>query len=82
MKVVVYTKDNCSYCSKAKALISSKGLSYEELKVGEDLIREDFMSIFPHVKTMPFIMIDGKQIGGFNDLVEYFNNKQEFLVEG
>lgn len=83
MNIVIYSKDNCNFCSRAKALVSAKGLTYQEMKIGEggDIMREDFMALFPNVQTVPFIIIDGEEIGGFNALVEYFNNKQELLTE-
>ena len=81
MSVIVYSKDNCGYCDKAKNLLLSKGQTYTEVKLGQDIIREDFMSLFPEVKTMPFIIIDGQHIGGYTDLVEWYkNNPQQFLA--
>ncbi len=82
MNTVVYSKTNCPYCVKAKALLTAKGMIYTEVNVGEDIMKEDFTSLFPNVQTVPFILIDGKEIGGYVALVEYFNNQKEFLVEG
>lgn len=83
MNIVVYSKDNCNYCSRAKALISAKGYTYQEMKIGEggDIMKEDFVSLFPNVQTVPFIIVDGKEIGGYVALVEYFETKQELLTE-
>ena len=81
-KIVIYTKDNCPYCVQAKNLFSLKGEEYHEMKIGLDLTREEFISIFPEVKTVPFIIIDGKKVGGYDKLVEYYNRPgQEFLAE-
>lgn len=81
-KIVIYTKDNCPYCVQAKNLFSLKGESYHEMKIGVDLTREEFISIFPEVKTVPYIIIDGKKVGGYDKLVEYYNRPgQEFLAE-
>lgn len=83
MNIIVYSKDNCNYCNKAKALISSQGYTYQEMKIGDngDIMREDFVSLFPNVQSVPFIVIDGKQVGGYVALLEYFATKQEFLTE-
>lgn len=81
MNTVIYSKNDCPHCLKAKALLTAKGLTYTEVNVGEDIMREDFISLFPNVQTVPFIMIEGKQIGGYVALVEYFNNQKEFLIE-
>ena len=73
-KVLIYSKHNCPYCDRAKELLISKNQAYTEVVIGEDIIREDFVSIFPDVKTVPLIIIDDKKIGGFTDLVEYYKN--------
>lgn len=82
MNVVVYSKNDCPYCVRAKALLTAKGMVYNEVNVGEDIMKEDFVSLFPNVQTVPFILIDGKEVGGYVALVEYFNNQKEFLTEG
>jgi glutaredoxin len=81
-KVIIYTKNDCMYCVRAKNLFSEQGQTYQEMKIGEDLTREEFMGIFPDVKTVPFIIIDGEKVGGYDKLVEYYNNpEQHFLAE-
>ena len=81
--VVVYTKDNCPYCVQAKNLLTNKNVSYTEMKIGVDLTREDFISIFPNVKTVPHIIINGEQIGGFDKLNEWLGTDagRNFLAE-
>ena len=79
--VVVYTKDNCSYCILAKQYLQIKGIHYEEVKLGTDITREEFMGIFPEVKTMPFIIIDGEKVGGYDKLQEWASRpNQQFLA--
>lgn len=81
-KNIIYTKDNCPYCVQAKNLFSLKGETYQEMKIGVDLTREEFISIFPDVKTVPFIIIDEERVGGYDRLVEYYNRpEQHFLAE-
>ena len=43
MNVILYTKDACSYCTNAKLLLNSKGISYTEYKIGEDFTRETLL---------------------------------------
>ena len=57
--IAVYTKQNCPFCVKAKALLKSRSLEYNEIEIGKDIDREEFLSMFPHVKTVPHIIIDG-----------------------
>ena len=77
MTIVVYSKNNCVFCNKAKHLIKSLGLTYEEKSLEKDFgsdptkLMED---IGKNVRTMPQIKIDGELIGGYHQLVELFNN--------
>ena len=81
-RIIIYTKDNCPYCVQAKNLFSLKSQIYEEMKIGVDLTRSEFMEIFPEVKTVPFIIINGEKVGGYDRLVEYYGRPQNhFLAE-
>lgn len=81
-KNIIYTKDNCPFCVQAKNLFSLKGESYQEMKIGVDLTREEFMETFPDVRTVPFIIINEEHVGGYDKLVEYYNRpEQHFLAE-
>ena len=64
----VYTKDNCTFCDQAKALLSSKGLPFETIKLGEGISRDELLAKIPTARTMPQIMKDGALIGGFQEL--------------
>jgi len=76
MKIVIYSKQNCVYCSKAKSLVKNLGLEYEE-KMMESFDSPQAMleDIGKQVRTMPQIKIDGVLVGGYNQLVEYFDDK-------
>jgi glutaredoxin 3 len=81
--VLIYTKDNCPYCVRAKSLLRAKGHTYSESKIGVDITTEDFRTIFPDVRTVPYIIINGDKIGGFNELTEWYNSngQRQFLGE-
>ncbi len=69
MKVLIYTKDNCIWCDRAKILLDSKKISYNEIDLSDDRERLKFYEkIGDNVKTVPQIFIDDKRIGGFQDL--------------
>jgi glutaredoxin len=68
MKVTLYTKHDCYYCSSAKVLLASKNIKYEELKLNEDFSRENLQELFPSAKSFPVIVVDGFNIGGFSQL--------------
>lgn len=57
MNAQIWTIENCPYCVKAKKLLEHKGIKYEE--------RSGF---HPDWKTVPYVTIDGKEVGGFMEL--------------
>ena len=76
MEIVIYSKNNCVFCNKAKHLVKSLGLTYTEKKMEEfDSPQAMLEDIGKQVRTMPQIKIDGKLVGGYNQLVEYFADK-------
>lgn len=69
--VVVYTTDYCPYCTRAKALLDKKGVSYEEIDVtGNDAMREKLVEMSDGMRTVPQIFIGGEHVGGYTDLAE------------
>lgn len=78
---VIYTKPNCPYCDKAKYLLNMRGVSYTENVIGENVLREEFMEMYPDQRTVPLIFIDGEKIGGYNQLTEHFGSNPTFLAE-
>ncbi len=75
MKALIYTKTNCTYCVKAKALFTIRGIEYTETVIGEDIMREDFMSLFPDQRSVPLIFIDGEKVGGYDELTKYLEQR-------
>jgi thioredoxin reductase (NADPH) len=68
-KVVVYTKTNCSYCERAKALLERKGVSYKEIVVtGDSEALQEMMHRSGGAQTAPQIFIGDKSIGGYDDM--------------
>jgi glutaredoxin len=83
MTITIYSKNNCIYCNKAKALVKNLGLEYEEKKLEEfDSPQAMLEDIGKNVRQMPQIKIDGELIGGYNQLVEYFNEKGKVNFKG
>jgi glutaredoxin 3 len=74
LKVEIYTKNNCIWCDRAKLLLDSKNIQFKEIDLSDDQKREKFYnSIGENVKTVPQIYIDDLRIGGYQDLVAWFN---------
>ena len=77
MAITIYSKPNCPFCVKSKALVKGLGLTYEEKMFGTDFNspEELYEAVGKQVRTMPQVLIDGELIGGYNQLVEYFMKK-------
>ena len=68
-EVTIYTKSWCPYCQKAKALLDSKQVTYEEIDVGHDPEGQAAMAQRAHGRsTVPQIFINGTHVGGCDDL--------------
>lgn len=68
MKAIVWSKDNCTYCDQAKKLLESKGVEFEERKIGYGYTLEDLLAVVPNARTAPQIFLDEDYVGGFTEL--------------
>ncbi len=66
--VIVYTTEYCPYCVRAKNLLRHKGVAFDEINVGDDDALREKMVAESGRRTVPQIFIDGKPIGGFDEL--------------
>lgn len=67
--VIIYSTPICPYCDRAKALLKAKGQKYNVIDVSTDpALREEMMQKAGGRRTVPQIFINGKHIGGFDDL--------------
>ena len=73
INVIVWSKTNCAFCLKAKHLLKDKNIEFEERLIGQKWSREQLLEMVPDARSVPQIIIDGKVIGGDNDLVKYMN---------
>ena len=69
-KIEMYTKQFCSFCFRAKRLLDSKGLPYDEYPVdGGGEKRQEMIQRAGGRTTVPQIFIGGRHIGGCNELM-------------
>jgi glutaredoxin 3 len=70
-KVEIYSSQFCGYCARAKRLLSQKGVVYVEYDVIEDPDkRSEMVQRAGGRMTVPQIFIDGKHVGGSDDLYD------------
>ena len=67
--IIIYSSLTCPYCVHAKELLDQKGLTYKEVNVDKDPASlKEMVERSDGRRTVPQIFIDGKHIGGFDDL--------------
>ena len=68
MKAIVWSKDQCTFCDQAKALLEMKGIEYEVRNIMHDWTREQLLEAVPTARTVPQIFLDDEYVGGFQEL--------------
>ena len=85
MTITVFSKNNCVYCTKAKALLKGLGLEFEEKSLEKDFGSDPIKlieDIGKNVRAMPQIKIDDELIGGYNQLIEHFEKQGKVNFKG
>ena len=67
-EIIIYTKTGCPFCANAKKLLAKKGLQYTEITTDNDPVSREEMMRLSGRHMVPQILINGKPIGGFDDL--------------
>jgi glutaredoxin 3 len=68
MKAIVWSKNQCPYCTQAKALLESRGIEFEERNIEDGWDKEDLLAAVPTARTLPQVFLDEELVGGFNEL--------------
>ena len=83
-KVDIYTKFACGFCVRAKHLLTSKGVEFNEFDItmgGEK--RDEMLARAPNAMTVPQIFIGDVHVGGSDDLAALeAAGKLDALLEG
>jgi glutaredoxin 3 len=67
--VTLYTTEPCARCVTAKALLTRRGVAYEEINLAKDPDGRAELAQRTGMTTFPQIVIDGETLGGLDDLV-------------
>ena len=76
--IKMYTTTICPYCNAAKRLLTKRGLKYEEINIEYKGISRDKLVELTGGRTVPQIIINGKPIGGYDNLL-VLDQKGELL---
>ena len=70
---VVWSKNNCIYCTKAKDFLNKKGIQVEERNVeaGGQWTMRELQDKVPGARAFPQIFIDGKYVGGYDKMMTH-----------
>lgn len=70
MKAIIYTKNTCPWCTKAKALLKKMDATVVERIIGENGVTKESAEadLGRRITTVPQIVIDGEYIGGYTEL--------------
>lgn len=71
MTVVMYSKDSCPFCERAKALLTEHNYQYAVKNVVNPAIKAELLERFPEAKTVPQIFFGNTHIGGYTELKSY-----------
>jgi glutaredoxin 3 len=66
--IQVYTTRWCGYCVRAKALLDSRGLDYEEIPLDDEPGFRARLHELTGGWTVPQIVVGGEPIGGYTEL--------------
>lgn len=68
-EILIYTKDYCPYCTKAKMLLDAKKVSYQDIDVTNDpQLLQEMIEKSSQRRTVPQIFIGETHVGGCDDL--------------
>jgi glutaredoxin 3 len=68
---IVWSKYHCSFCDQTKDLLRSRGIKFEERKIGDGWTREELLEAIPTARSVPQIILNNQHIGGFTELRKY-----------
>ena len=72
----VYSKEGCPYCIKIKEVMQLANLQHRVYDLGTDFTREEFYDQFGEGSTFPQVVIDGTNLGGCTETVQYLKEKK------
>jgi glutaredoxin 3 len=69
-EITMYSTEPCGYCRNAKALLQARGIRYQEINLAKDPDGRAELVRRTGLMTFPQILVDGKPLGGFRELLE------------
>jgi glutaredoxin len=76
MEVVLYSKENCQWCDRARMLLDNLDINYLEYKYEKDFTKDQFYGEFGEGATFPQVNIGSTHVGGFKDTLHYLQDRK------
>jgi glutaredoxin-like protein len=74
--VAVFTREGCPFCVRAKGLLNDADIEFEELVLNRDYADQTLRAVSSNT-SYPQVFIDGKLIGGSDDLEQWLGNRRQ-----
>jgi thioredoxin reductase (NADPH) len=72
MQAIVWSKNNCLWCNRAKQLLEMKNVPYEDRNIDSgSWTKEQLFEAAPGAKSLPQVFVDNELIGGYDQLREF-----------
>tara|TARA_Y100000004_G_scaffold133288_1_gene150566 strand:- start:321 stop:569 length:249 start_codon:yes stop_codon:yes gene_type:complete len=72
----IFTKDNCSWCTKAKEILKENNIEYKEHNIDEDHTSKMVLKSL-RLKTVPQIWNDDLHLGGYRQLESWIGENYD-----
>jgi glutaredoxin-like protein len=76
---VIFSRQGCPHCARAKAALEANGVVYEDVQLGKGITFSTVRAVSGK-GTVPQVFIGGKRIGGADEVEAYFANKQKLAA--
>ena len=76
MNFTVYSKDGCPFCTKVVQVLELAKLNHVVYKLGEHFNRDAFYGQFGNGSTFPQVVLNGTNIGGCTETVQYLKENK------
>jgi glutaredoxin 3 len=67
----IYTRNGCPYCEKLKLILESFDVTFDSHNLDDNFTREEFYEKFGEGATFPQVLLDGSNMGGCAETIEY-----------
>ena len=75
MNFTVYSRDGCPYCTKIQQVLELAELRHVIYKLDRDFDRQSFYDQFGEGSTFPQVVLNGDNLGGCTETVQYLKEK-------